>query len=154
MFLFFFVCKIYLYKDYLHKNIICWICRCKQPGNLKIHMNLKHNPMAPIFKCDFCPYLTKLKPNLKAHYINKHSHLINNWVPTWLLKNRIIIGWFFNNLVSVCDFLMLSFAYWKINLLIWLEINLFYCTNEIMIVPNSYHFFKNKFYSLFFKIVL
>ena len=57
------------------KLYLCNLCsyRSNDRGNIKKHINLKHNENCPKFQCSMCSFQSKVRGNLKGHYINVHG---------------------------------------------------------------------------------
>ena len=57
------------------KFYFCDICsyKTKIRGNLKMHINNKHNQNCVKYRCSLCGYEAKLRNNLKYHYMGVHK---------------------------------------------------------------------------------
>jgi hypothetical protein len=53
----------------------CLSCPYKtaHSGNMKAHVNSRHNPNPIIFDCPHCPYSAKQRRSLKNHLVVKHN---------------------------------------------------------------------------------
>ena len=47
--------------------------KAARKNNVIRHINLKHITGGAIMKCNICEYLTKLKADMKKHYIKNHK---------------------------------------------------------------------------------